>query len=81
MRRRLGARLGQRRTDSLTNSSSPPPTFAIVYDMATTVEGAPFLFNPIRGGSVASHERVIDASAGKFVSRLGLCPTNETSGG
>jgi hypothetical protein len=39
--------------------------FAIVYDMATTVEGAPFLFNPIRRGSVASDERVIDASTGK----------------
>ena len=39
--------------------------FAIVYDMATTVEGAPFLFNPIRRGSVASDERVIDAATGK----------------
>jgi hypothetical protein len=39
--------------------------FAIIYDMATTVEGAPYLFNPIRRGSVASDERVIDASTGK----------------
>jgi len=40
-------------------------SFAIIYDMATTVEGAPYLFNPIRRGSVASDERVIDAATGK----------------
>jgi hypothetical protein len=40
-------------------------SFAITYDMATTVEGSPYLFNPIRRGSVASHERVIDAASGK----------------
>lgn len=40
-------------------------SFAIVYDMATTVEGSPYLFNPIRRGSVASDERVIDAASGK----------------
>ncbi len=39
--------------------------FAIVYDMATTSEGAPYLFNPIRRGSVASDERIIDAATGK----------------
>ena len=39
--------------------------FAIVYDMATTTEGAPYLFNPIRRGSVASDERIIDAATGK----------------
>jgi hypothetical protein len=39
--------------------------FAIVYDMATTVEGSPYLFNPIRRGSVASDERVIDSATGK----------------
>lgn len=39
--------------------------FAIIYDMATTVEGAPYLFNPIRRGSVASEERIIDAATGK----------------
>ena len=39
--------------------------FAIVYDMSTTVEGSPYLFNPIRRGSVASDERVIDAATGK----------------
>jgi len=38
--------------------------FAITYDMATTTEGAPYLFNPIRNGSVASGERVIDAATG-----------------
>src|ERR1700729_1762909 len=39
--------------------------FAIIYDMATTAEGSPYLFNPIRRGSVASDERVIDAATGK----------------
>jgi hypothetical protein len=39
--------------------------FAIVYDMATAVEGSPFLFNPIRRGSVASDERIIDPTTGK----------------
>jgi hypothetical protein len=40
-------------------------SFAITYDMATTVAGSPYLFNPIRRGSVASNERVIDAASGK----------------
>ena len=40
-------------------------SFAITYDMATTVEGSPYLFNPIRRGSVASDERVVDAATGK----------------
>lgn len=40
-------------------------SFAITYDMATTAAGSPYLFNPIRRGSVASNERVIDASTGK----------------
>ena len=39
--------------------------FAIIYDMSTAVEGAPYLFNPIRRGSVASDERIIDAASGK----------------
>ncbi len=39
--------------------------FAIIYDMSTAVEGAPYLFNPIRRGSVASDERVLDAATGK----------------
>ncbi len=39
-------------------------SFAITYDMSTSVEGAHFLFNPIRRGSVASDEKVIDAATG-----------------
>lgn len=39
--------------------------FAIMYDMSTAAEGSPYLFNPIRRGSVASDERVIDAATGK----------------
>ncbi len=40
-------------------------SFAITYDMSTSVEGSPYLFNPIRRGSVASNERVIDAASGR----------------
>lgn len=45
----------------------PPEThqFAITYDVTATQEGAPFFFNPIRPGSVATKERVIDRSTGK----------------
>lgn len=40
-------------------------SFAITYDVSTSIEGAPYLFNPIRRGSVASDERVIDAATGQ----------------
>jgi hypothetical protein len=40
-------------------------SFAIVYDISTSVEGSHYLFNPIRRGSIASDERVIDAASGK----------------
>ncbi len=40
-------------------------SFAISYDMSTSAEGSPYLFNPIRRGSVASDERVIDAATAK----------------
>ncbi len=45
----------------------PPEThqFAITYDVTQTREGAPFFFNPIRPGSTASDERVIERSTGK----------------
>ena len=45
----------------------PPEThqFAITYDVTTDHEGAPFFFNPIRPGSTASKERVIERSSGK----------------
>src|SRR5690349_18336458 len=39
--------------------------FAITYDVTTTHEGAQFFFNPIRPGSTASKERVIERSTGK----------------
>ncbi len=39
--------------------------FAITYDIATNAEGSRYLFNPIRRGSVASEERVLDAATGK----------------
>jgi hypothetical protein len=45
----------------------PPEThqFAITYDVTATREGSPFFFNPIRPGSVATKERVIERSTGK----------------
>jgi hypothetical protein len=45
----------------------PPEThsFAIVYDFAQTREGERFLLNPVRAGSTASKERVVDRSTGK----------------
>jgi hypothetical protein len=45
----------------------PPEShqFAITYDVTATREGAPFFFNPIRPGSVATKERVIERSTGK----------------
>src|ERR1700686_4025853 len=39
--------------------------FAITYDVTATREGAQFFFNPIRPGSVATKELVIERSSGK----------------
>jgi hypothetical protein len=45
----------------------PPEThqFAITYDVTATREGAQFFFNPVRPGSVASKEKIVDRSTGK----------------
>ncbi len=40
-------------------------SFDIVYDVSATREGSPYYFNPIRPGSTASKERVIDRASGK----------------
>src|SRR5262245_50923635 len=42
--------------------------FAITYDVSATRPGARFFFNPIRTGSIASKERVIERSTGKDLS-------------
>jgi hypothetical protein len=44
----------------------PPDThqFAITYDVTITREGAHYFFNPIRPGSTASKERVVDRATG-----------------
>jgi hypothetical protein len=39
--------------------------FAIVYDVSTDREGAPYFLNPIRRGSVAEKESVVDRATGK----------------
>jgi hypothetical protein len=45
----------------------PPEThqFAITYDVTEARAGAQFFFNPIRPGSTASKERVVERSTGK----------------
>jgi len=45
----------------------PPEThqFAITYDVTATKEGSPFFLNPIRPGSVATKESVIERGTGK----------------
>jgi hypothetical protein len=45
----------------------PPEThqFAITYDVTESRAGAQFFFNPIRPGSTASKERVIERGSGK----------------
>ncbi len=45
----------------------PPEThsFAITYDVTVAREGAKFFFNPIRPGSTATKERVIERSTGQ----------------
>jgi hypothetical protein len=45
----------------------PPEThqFAITYDVTVIREGAKYFFNPIRPGSTATKERVIERSTGK----------------
>src|SRR5260370_30017690 len=40
-------------------------SFAILYDVTATREGAPYFFNPIRVGSVATKEHVLDRATGK----------------
>jgi hypothetical protein len=39
--------------------------FAIIYDVTATREGAPYYLNPIRRGSVAEKERVVDRATGR----------------
>jgi hypothetical protein len=39
--------------------------FAITYDVTVTREGAKYFFNPIRPGSTATKERVIERASGK----------------
>lgn len=39
--------------------------FAIIYDVSAVREGSPYFFNPIRPGSVATKESVIDRATGK----------------
>src|ERR1700756_1245376 len=60
--------LGAYAADELTLYELLPPDthqFAITYDVTATREGARFYLNPIRPGSTASKERVIERSTGK----------------
>jgi hypothetical protein len=40
-------------------------SFDIIYDVTQTREGAAYFYNPIRPGSVATKERVVDLATGK----------------
>jgi hypothetical protein len=40
-------------------------SFDIIYDVTQTREGAAYFYNPIRPGSTASKERVVDLASGK----------------
>ena len=64
-RRRLSAR--PRKTTTPATSCSAPDTaqFRILYEVTATTPGAPFFFNAIRKGSVASDERVTDMMTGQ----------------
>src|SRR5580692_12737128 len=58
--------------------------FAIIYDVSATREGAPYYLNPIRRGSVADKERVVDRATGqelKFDTIDGKTAKAEGSGG
>ena len=39
--------------------------FAIIYDVSATEEGVPYYLNPIRRGSIAEKERVVDRATGR----------------
>jgi hypothetical protein len=41
--------------------------FDIIYDVTATRAGSPYFFNPIREGSVATKERVIDRATGQLL--------------
>ena len=64
----LLAALSLRAADELTVYDLLAPathSFDIIYDVTATREGAPYFFNPIRVGSIATKERVIDRATGK----------------
>jgi len=57
----------QTQTDEYTRYDLPPESasFAIRYEVTATTAGAKYFFNPIRKGSVASGESVIDVMTGQ----------------
>src|SRR5690349_4531744 len=60
--------LGLAETDEFTLYDLQSPdshAFAITYDVTQDQAGAQFFLNPIRPGSVATNERVIERSTGK----------------
>ena len=64
----LAAALGLCAADEVTVYDLLPPathSFDIIYDVTATRPGAPYFFNPIRKGSVATKERVVDRATGK----------------
>src|SRR6185436_13823190 len=63
----LSAQLRQTQSDDYTRYELLAPgsgKFRILYEVTATTPGATQFFNPIRKGSVASDERVVDAMTG-----------------
>ncbi|HEY2164158.1 MAG TPA: hypothetical protein VGH04_09220 [Gemmatimonadaceae bacterium] len=66
--RPLGAQARQTESDEYTRYELLEPgsaKFRIIYEVTATTPGATYFFNPIRKGSVASHESVSDRATGK----------------
>jgi hypothetical protein len=64
----LAAAAGARAADDFTVYELLPPSthsFDIIYDVTQAREGASYFYNPIRPGSTASKERVVDLATGK----------------
>src|ERR1051325_7625932 len=65
----IGALLAQQtESDAYTRYELLEPgsaKFRIIYEVTATTAGATYFFNPIRKGSVASHESVSDRATGK----------------
>lgn len=80
----LGAQARQTQADDYTRYELLAPgtgKFRILYEVTATTAGATEFFNPIRRGSVASDERVIDLATGRSLSFDEVSGTVARAGG